>query len=286
MATQTERQDFWHQVTRQIESQESLSGTKMTQVQIAAVQANGKASVKRIGENASNGIAWPVVNPAYKPVNGDWVWALQTNNGDLVILGRNSTAGDVGIKELSTDVTSLSTASTAIKPPAGGGQQRIDKGTQGSNADRVHMELYKDFGSGILETAMRFHQSGRYWYRIAADHHGIHIKDGNPDFHNYHSLTAFDVWTENGINLKSRLANGPGSVGLFHINGEMIGPIPENFGVRRVGWINAYVISGGDRRVEAAPAGHWHRHTYTWRDYCPDGKWSCQYSATADTTYP
>lgn len=89
--------DFWHAVVRAAEQTVNTHSVRLLKVQVKDVQ-DGKANVQRPYNDAPDGVYWPVVSPAYKPKAGEWVWALVTPGG-LLVLGRTLAAGDTDLTD-------------------------------------------------------------------------------------------------------------------------------------------------------------------------------------------
>lgn len=84
--------------------------------------------------------------------------------------------------------------------PAVGKHLIINKGP---NSEKIMMELFKDQAGGVLETAIRWHQNQRYWYRLAADTKGMHLKVGDPADNSYRMLYVEDLVTDNNVGVKN-----------------------------------------------------------------------------------
>lgn len=107
---------YWQSLGKFVDAYISQNGCKLIQVRVTAVNASGWVDVQRPQNDSPDGIYYPVISPAYKPVVNDWVWALAVSGG-LVVLGRNLAVTDKDLKDFVLKAGDTMTGNLTLSKP-------------------------------------------------------------------------------------------------------------------------------------------------------------------------
>lgn len=89
---QGKQQDIMALFQRLIEQYAQQNLPRLLQAQVVTVNSDNTVKVMREGEIAADAGNYPLLTPSYRPVVGDWAWALARGT-TLLILGKNDQAG-------------------------------------------------------------------------------------------------------------------------------------------------------------------------------------------------
>lgn len=89
---------FWNQIANTAADTLAKQGARLFAAQVVAV-TSGKYDIRRAQNSAADGVLYPIIATAQKPVVGDWVWCIDIFGG-VVVLGRSLTAADMDIPAL------------------------------------------------------------------------------------------------------------------------------------------------------------------------------------------